>query len=112
MSKVRNIGIQGVEPPATECDDPRCPFHGQLPTRGRIFSGKVISDKMNKSRVVKVSRKARHPLYSKVIKRTTSFMVHDEKNETHLGDRVRIIETRPLSKNKRWYISKIIEKNL
>ncbi len=77
----------------------------------KIRVGEVVSEKMDKTRVVEVSRKVRHPLYSKVMKRTTSFMVHDEENESHLGDRVRIIETRPLSKNKRWYISKIIEKN-
>ena len=77
----------------------------------KVRIGEVISDKMNKSRVVKVSRKVRHPVYSKVIKKTTSFMVHDEKNESHLGDKVKIIESRPLSKNKRWYLAEIIERS-
>ena len=53
MSKVRNVGIPGVEPPTTECDDPRCPFHGKLPTRGRVFTGKVISDKMRRTVVIR-----------------------------------------------------------
>ncbi len=77
----------------------------------KVRIGEVVSDKMNKSRVVKVSRKVRHSIYSKVIKRTTSFMVHDEKNESHFGDKVKIIESRPLSKNKRWYLAEIIEKS-
>lgn len=78
--------------------------------RRKVQIGEVVSDKMDKTRTVKVSRKTRHPLYNKVIKEISSFMAHDEKNVSHLGDTVKIVETRPLSKNKRWRISEIIEK--
>lgn len=71
--------------------------------------GIVISDKMNKSRVIRVERVLKHPLYQKFIKKTSSFLVHDEGNESHTGDRVLIMETRPLSRRKRWRLVKIIE---
>ncbi len=64
--------------------------------------GIVVSDKMNKTRVVLVTRRVRHPLYGKEIKKQSKFYVHDEKNESKIGDRVRIMETRPLSRTKRW----------
>jgi small subunit ribosomal protein S17 len=72
--------------------------------------GIVLSDKMQKTRVVAVQRSFRHPQYEKVIKRTTKFYVHDEKNESHLGDKVKIMETRPLSHLKRWRLVEILEK--
>jgi len=72
--------------------------------------GIVISDKMNKSRVIAVERHLRHPLYGKYIKKTSKFMVHDEKNESHEGDLIKVMETRPLSKRKRWRLIEIIEK--
>jgi len=72
--------------------------------------GRVLSDKMNKSRVIVAERNVQHPLYGKFIKKTSKFMVHDEKNESHIGDVVRIVETRPLSRNKRWRLVEIIEK--
>jgi small subunit ribosomal protein S17 len=72
--------------------------------------GHVVSDKMNKTRVVAVERTFRHPRYSRVIKRTARFKAHDERNETHVGDRVLIIETRPLSKDKRWRIKEVLER--
>jgi small subunit ribosomal protein S17 len=72
--------------------------------------GRVVSDKMNKTRVVTVERAFRHPRYQRVVKRTTRFKVHDEGNESHVGDRVLIIETRPLSKDKRWRIKEILER--
>ena len=72
--------------------------------------GLVVSDKMNKTRVVAVERTFRHPRYARVIKRTTRFKAHDERNEAHVGDRVLIIETRPLSKDKRWRIKEILER--
>lgn len=71
--------------------------------------GKVVSDKMDKTIVVAVETKVRHPLYGKYIKRTTKFKAHDEANEAKLNDRVMIMETRPLSKDKRWRLVKIIE---
>ena len=71
--------------------------------------GIVTSDKMNKSRVVRVERIVKHPLYKKYIKKTSSFMVHDEKNECHEGDKVMIMEMRPMSSRKRWRLVKIVE---
>ncbi len=72
--------------------------------------GKVISNKMDKSIVVAVEKKIMHPIYKKYFKRTAKFMAHDEKNECTIGDIVRIMETRPLSKNKRWRLVEVIEK--
>jgi small subunit ribosomal protein S17 len=72
--------------------------------------GLVVSDKMNKTRVVAVERAFRHPRYERVIKRTSRFKAHDERNEAHLGDRVLIVETRPLSKDKRWRIKEILQR--
>ena len=69
-----------------------------------------MSDKMDKSIVIKVERKMKHPIYGKFLKRATKFMAHDEKNECRIGDRVRIMETRPLSKNKCWRLIEIVEK--
>ncbi len=73
-------------------------------------TGKVVSDKMDKTVVVELQDNVRHPLYKKIIKRTSRLKVHDENNECNIGDRVRIMETRPLSKDKRWRLVKIIEK--
>jgi small subunit ribosomal protein S17 len=72
--------------------------------------GRVVSDKMQKTRVVAVERSFRHPRYERVIKRTMRFKAHDEQNQSHVGDRVVIIETRPLSKDKRWRIKEILER--
>ncbi|TAL59282.1 MAG: 30S ribosomal protein S17 [Bacteroidetes bacterium] len=72
--------------------------------------GLVTSNKMTKSIVVSVQRQIKHPKYGKFIKRTSKFMAHDEKNESNLGDTVRIVETRPLSKNKCWRLVEIVEK--
>lgn len=72
--------------------------------------GRVVSDKMDKTVVVAVEDSVKHPLYKKVIKRTVKRKAHDEQNECGIGDRVRIMETRPLSKDKRWRVVDIIEK--
>jgi small subunit ribosomal protein S17 len=72
--------------------------------------GKVSSNKMDKSITVVVLRKMKHPIYGKFVKKSTKFMAHDEKGEAGIGDTVRIMETRPLSKNKRWRLVEIIEK--
>jgi small subunit ribosomal protein S17 len=72
--------------------------------------GRVVSDKMEKTIVVAVETKVRHPLYGKTVNRTTKFKVHDEKNEAKVNDRVSIMETRPLSKDKRWRLVEIVEK--
>jgi small subunit ribosomal protein S17 len=72
--------------------------------------GKVVSNKMDKSITVAVERKVKHPIYGKFVAKTTKFMVHDEKNDAHEGDIVKISETRPLSKNKRWRLVEILER--
>ncbi len=72
--------------------------------------GEVVSDKMNKSITVAVKRRVKHPVYGKFISKTTRLMVHDEKNECHAGDIVKIMETRPLSRNKRWRMVEVVEK--
>jgi small subunit ribosomal protein S17 len=72
--------------------------------------GKVLSNKMDKSITVAVERKVKHPIYGKFMTKTTKFMAHDEKNECGIGDTVRISETRPLSKLKRWRLVEIIER--
>lgn len=78
--------------------------------RRKVIVGVVTSDKMDKSRVVAVERQVKHPLYGKYVKRTSKFMAHDEGNESHIGDTVKIIETRPLSKRKRWSLVEILER--
>ena len=72
--------------------------------------GRVVSDKMDKTIVVAVETKVRHPLYGKIINRTTKFKAHDENNEAKINDKVLIMETRPLSKDKRWRLVEIVEK--
>ena len=72
--------------------------------------GRVVSDKMDKTVVVAVESPKRHPLYKKTLKRVVKYKAHDENNQCHLGDKVRIIETRPLSKEKRWRVAEIITK--
>jgi small subunit ribosomal protein S17 len=73
-------------------------------------TGVVSSNKMDKTITVSVERKVKHPIYGKFVKKTTKFMAHDEKNECSIGDTVRIMESRPLSKNKCWRLVEIIEK--
>lgn len=76
----------------------------------KTYIGRVISDKMDKTVVLAVTRRISHSRYNKVISRTTKFKAHDEKNECKTGDLVRFIETRPLSRDKRWKVLEIIEK--
>jgi small subunit ribosomal protein S17 len=76
----------------------------------KIRIGVVSSNKMDKTVTVAVERKVKHPLYGKFIKKTTRFHAHDEKNECSIGDTVKIMETRPLSKTKRWRLVEIVEK--
>lgn len=78
--------------------------------RRKVRSGRVISDKMDKTVVVSIESLVRHPLYGRIIRRTTKFKAHDESNECGIGDVVEIMETRPLSKDKRWRVARIIEK--
>lgn len=79
--------------------------------RRKVREGKVVSDKMDKTVVVAVERKTPHPLFGKIIRQTKKYKVHDQDNECGIGDRVRIMETRPLSKEKRWRLLEIIEKS-
>ena len=72
--------------------------------------GRVVSDKMDKTIVVAVETKVRHPLYGKTMNRTTKFKAHDENDEANMNDRVLIMETRPLSKDKRWRLVEIVER--
>ena len=72
--------------------------------------GKVVSDKMDKTITVAIEDHVKHPLYGKIVKKTVKFKAHDERNECNIGDTVKIMETRPLSKDKRWRLVQIIEK--
>ncbi|HEX7071356.1 MAG TPA: 30S ribosomal protein S17 [Rhodothermales bacterium] len=72
--------------------------------------GVVVSDKMEKSITVAIKRQVKHPIYGKFVKQTTKLMAHDETNDAHVGDTVRIMETRPLSKNKRWRLIEVLER--
>jgi small subunit ribosomal protein S17 len=72
--------------------------------------GKVVSNKMQKTITVAVDRKVKHPIYGKFVNRTTKFKAHDEENTAGIGDTVRIMETRPLSKDKRWRLIEVVEK--
>jgi small subunit ribosomal protein S17 len=73
-------------------------------------TGVIISNKMDKSIVVQVTRNVKHPMYGKFVKKSTKFIAHDEKNDCNIGDTVRIMETRPLSKNKCWRLVEIVER--
>lgn len=72
--------------------------------------GIVVTDGMEKSRVIAVKRFIKHPLYGKFVRKTSKFMVHDEQNESHVGDLIRVMETRPLSRRKRWRLVEILER--
>ena len=76
----------------------------------KVRSGRVTSDICDKTIAVQIERLVRHPLYGKVVKKRSKLMVHDEQNEAHTGDLVEIMETRPLSKTKRWRLTKILER--
>ena len=76
----------------------------------KVRTGKVISNKMDKTIVVAVENRVKHPLYGKIVKKTYKLKAHDENNECKMGDTVRVMETRPLSKDKRWRLTEIIER--
>lgn len=82
----------------------------QVRNMRKIRQGKVVSDKMEKTIVVAVEDRVRHPLYNRTIRKTTKFKAHDEENSCRIGDTVRIMETRPLSKDKRWRLIEILER--
>jgi small subunit ribosomal protein S17 len=75
-----------------------------------VRRGKVVSDKMEKTVVVAIENRVRHPLYGRTIRRTTKFKAHDETNDAHVGDTVEITDSRPISKDKKWRVSRIVER--
>ncbi|HEY7709972.1 MAG TPA: 30S ribosomal protein S17 [Candidatus Entotheonella sp.] len=78
--------------------------------RRKILLGEVVSDRMHKTITVKVERRIRHPIYERVVKRSKKYHAHDEHNQCQMGDQVRIVETRPLSKTKRWRVVEIVRR--
>ena len=78
--------------------------------RRKVRSGRVVSDKMDKTVVVAIETLVKHPLYGRIVRRTTKFKAHDGANECGIGDTVELMETRPLSREKRWRVSRIVEK--
>ena len=76
----------------------------------KTMTGTVVSDKMDKTVVVSVGTNVKHPIYKKIVKRTYKLKAHDEENKCHIGDKVEVMETRPLSKDKRWRVVRIVEK--
>jgi small subunit ribosomal protein S17 len=78
--------------------------------RRKVRTGVVVSDKMDKTVLVRVDRKVTHPLYRKTVRRSSKLAAHDERNEAHVGDTVRVMETRPVSKSKRWRVVEILER--
>jgi len=78
----------------------------------KTLTGQVTSDKMDKTVVVEVQRVVRHPVYGKVVRSHRRFMVHDENNECHVGDTVRILESRPMSRHKRWVVQEILQRGI
>lgn len=79
-------------------------------TRKKVYTGEVVSDKMDKTVVVLITTRQLHPLYKKYVTRTKKVKVHDEHNSAHMGDRVRVVECRPISRHKSWRLSGIIER--
>ncbi|MFA5975012.1 MAG: 30S ribosomal protein S17 [Elusimicrobiota bacterium] len=86
------------------------PVH-ELRAARKVRIGRVVSDKMDKTRVIEVRWNTTHPRYRKVLRRSSRFYAHDEKNESHMGDKVEIMGTRPLSRLKRWRVMRVLEKS-
>ncbi len=88
------------------------PAEAPAPTRGerKVRTGVVVSDRMDKTVLVQIRQVVRHPAYGKTIRRTSKLAAHDESNDAHVGDTVRLMETRPLSKTKRWRVVEIVER--
>ena len=78
--------------------------------RRKVRTGLVISDGMDKTVMVRIDRQVKHPLYEKTVRRSSKLAAHDESNDAHVGDTVRVMETRPLSKSKRWRVVEVIER--
>ncbi len=78
--------------------------------RRKVRTGVVVSDKMEKTVLIRIDRQVRHSVYGKIVKRSSKIAAHDETNDAHMGDTVRVVETRPLSKSKRWRVVEIVER--
>jgi small subunit ribosomal protein S17 len=78
--------------------------------RRKVRTGVVVSDKMDKTVVVRIDRQMRHPLYRKIVRRSEKLAAHDQTNDARVGDRVRVMETRPMSKTKRWRVVEVVER--
>ena len=78
--------------------------------RRKVRTGVVVSDKMDKTVLVRIDRQVRHALYGKTVRRSSKLAAHDEQNDAHVGDTVRVMETRPMSKSKRWRVVKVVER--
>jgi small subunit ribosomal protein S17 len=78
--------------------------------RRKVRTGVVVSDKMDKTVLVRIDHSFRHPLYQKIVKRSSKLAAHDEQNDAHQGDTVRVMETRPLSRTKRWRVVEVVER--
>ena len=79
-------------------------------SRRKVRTGVVVSEKMDKTVLVRIDRKVRHPLYRKTVARSNKLAAHDENNDAHVGDTVRVMETRPLSKTKRWRVIEVVQR--
>jgi len=111
LGKARNIGIPGVEPPSVECDDPNCPFHGNLPVRGIILEGVVVSDKMDKTVVVLHEYLHFVKKYKRYEKRRKKIHAHNPPCiNAKVGDVVKIAETRPISKTVSFVVIQVVKK--
>ena len=109
-SELRELSVEELQTKLTELKEELFNLRFQLRNMRKTVIGKVVSDKMDKTIVVAVEDSVKHKLYNKIVKRTVRFKAHDENNECGKGDRVKIMETRPLSKDKRWRLVEIIEK--
>jgi small subunit ribosomal protein S17 len=111
MVKAKNIGIEGIKEPKGSCDDDKCPFHGSLKVRGRIFKGKVVSDKMSKTVIVEWPRIIRLRKYKRYMKKRSKVSAHNpECVNAKTGDLVTIMECRPLSKTKKFVVIEVGKK--
>jgi small subunit ribosomal protein S17 len=99
-----------AEAPAAEAAPAPAAAEAGRPNPRKVREGIVVSDKMNATVVVAVNERVRHPRYGKIVQRTKKLYVHDAANEAHVGDRVRVVETRPMSKLKRWRLTEVLER--
>ena len=99
-----------LEAPAAKPTADAAPSESSDRTRRKVRTGVVVSDKMDKTVLVRIDRKVRHRLYKKTVAKSNKLAAHDETNDAHLGDTVRVMETRPLSKSKRWRVVEIVER--